>query len=230
MKKLFTLCTAFMLGIGAFAQEEVDETFQFVDANGNVVANGTTIVINQINDEGQMAIPLSVRNVSGEKAAVSMFETIDALPNGIWQTCAFGNCMMLTETGYSPKNVMAADYEGSIQTEWIPEEGQFAIWEATLQIHVFNIIKQSRFGVVTEVAGNEIIGYGPKVTIRFEYKDAVDTVVGDVNGDDAVNVADISAVITVMAESEYSKVADVNGDGAVNVADISAVISIMAGE
>ena len=53
---------------------------------------------------------------------------------------------------------------------------------------------------------------------------------GDVNGDGAVNVADISAIISVMAgEAQYAD-ADVNGDGAVNVADISNVISIMAGE
>ena len=54
---------------------------------------------------------------------------------------------------------------------------------------------------------------------------------GDVNGDGAVNVADISAVIDVMAGSGQvtSTEADVNGDGAVNVADISAVIDVMAG-
>ena len=50
------------------------------------------------------------------------------------------------------------------------------------------------------------------------------------NGDGAVDVADISAIISVMAGStEYDK-ADVNDDGAVDVADISTVITIMAGE
>ena len=56
---------------------------------------------------------------------------------------------------------------------------------------------------------------------------------GDVNGDGAVNVADISAVISVMAGEESEEVkaaADVNGDGNVDVADISSVISIMAGD
>ena len=56
---------------------------------------------------------------------------------------------------------------------------------------------------------------------------------GDVNGDGAVNVADVAAVISVMAgdgAEKYGAYADVNGDGAVNVADISAVISIMAGK
>ena len=169
MKKLFTLCIAMLLT--AMAQAQVDETFQFVDAQGNVVADGTTIVINQVNDEGQMSIPLTVKNVSGEKAAVSLYETIDAMPNGEWQTCAFGNCMKLSETGYSPKSIVNEDYSTDIQTEWIPEAGKYATWEATLQVHVFNITQVSRFGQVMENVGNEIIGYGPTVTVRFEYKD-----------------------------------------------------------
>ena len=55
---------------------------------------------------------------------------------------------------------------------------------------------------------------------------------GDVNGDGVVDVADISAIISVMAtvpDGEASATADVNGDGAVDVADISTVITIMAG-
>ena len=54
---------------------------------------------------------------------------------------------------------------------------------------------------------------------------------GDVNGDGAVDVADISAVITVMAgvaTEGREKAADVNGDKSVDVADISAIITIMA--
>ena len=53
---------------------------------------------------------------------------------------------------------------------------------------------------------------------------------GDVNGDGAVDVADISAIISRMAGDENidEKAADVNGDGAVDVADISSVITIMA--
>lgn len=52
--------------------------------------------------------------------------------------------------------------------------------------------------------------------------------VGDVGGDGSVDVADISAVITVMAEGSNNPAADVNGDGSVDVADISAIITIMA--
>ncbi|MBR2237306.1 MAG: dockerin type I repeat-containing protein [Prevotella sp.] len=52
---------------------------------------------------------------------------------------------------------------------------------------------------------------------------------GDVNGDGSVDVADISAVISVMAGTSEYEAADVNEDGTVDVADISSIISIMAG-
>ena len=51
---------------------------------------------------------------------------------------------------------------------------------------------------------------------------------GDVNDDGTVDVADISAIISVMAGTASYENADINGDGSVDVADISNVISIMA--
>lgn len=60
------------------------------------------------------------------------------------------------------------------------------------------------------------------------YKFEVPGSAGDVNGDGGVDVADISNVITIMADGTNDKKADVNGDGQVDVADISAIITIMA--
>ena len=55
---------------------------------------------------------------------------------------------------------------------------------------------------------------------------------GDVNGDNAVDVADIATIIDVMAGKapEYKDKADVNKDNTVDVADIAIVIDIMAGK
>ena len=71
-------------------------------------------------------------------------------------------------------------------------------------------------------------------TIDFDFMGGDIEIKGDVNGDGVVDVADISAIISVMANSVGSgfpaaTAADVNGDGVVDVADISSVISIMAG-
>ena len=68
-----------------------------------------------------------------------------------------------------------------------------------------------------------------RVTDHFD-ADSSD-VNADTNGDGSVDVADISAVISVMAggAEASSTSTDVNGDGIVDVADIAAIISVMAG-
>ncbi len=53
---------------------------------------------------------------------------------------------------------------------------------------------------------------------------------GDVNIDGAVDVADISSVIDVMAQGTNDPIGDVNADNAVDVADIGTIIDIMAGK
>ena len=81
--------------------------------------------------------------------------------------------------------------------------------------------------------GDEARGYNVKGTetrTGGTINVTTDTQEGDVNGDGSVDVADISAIICTMAETEVYKKADVNGDGSVDVADISAVIVIMAGK
>ena len=57
-----------------------------------------------------------------------------------------------------------------------------------------------------------------------------EAILGDVNLDGAVDVADIASIIDVMAMSSYKRTADVNRDGSVDVADIGTVIDVMAGK
>ena len=65
------------------------------------------------------------------------------------------------------------------------------------------------------------------VILYLEYHYGGNGLKGDVNGDGSVDVADIAAIIDVMAGTPNSS-ADVNSDGTVDVADIAAVIDIMA--
>lgn len=57
---------------------------------------------------------------------------------------------------------------------------------------------------------------------------------GDVNGDGAVDVADVNACINVVLgqedASKYDGRCDLNGDGAVDVADVNAIINIVLGQ
>ena len=62
----------------------------------------------------------------------------------------------------------------------------------------------------------------------FVYRE---TVMGDVNGDGEVNIADVNAVIDVIlgGGGQTNLQADVNGDGEVNIADINAIIDLILG-
>ena len=82
--------------------------------------------------------------------------------------------------------------------------------------------------IVTGIVNTASNAYQIKLTKNAE--DASAGVGGDVNGDGTVDVADISAIISVMAGTATYADADVNKDGTVDVADISNVISIMAGK
>ena len=78
---------------------------------------------------------------------------------------------------------------------------------------------------------NENTALGKAIKAYLEAP-AVETITGDVNGDGSVDVADIAAIIDVMAggDPNVNPNADVNGDGSVDVADIAAVIDIMAAQ
>ena len=76
----------------------------------------------------------------------------------------------------------------------------------------------------TSSGSAKIIGFD---NIVIQAKDGMK---GDVNGDGAVDVADIATIIDVMAGNslQYKDRADVNADHTVDVADIASVIDIMA--
>ena len=52
-------------------------------------------------------------------------------------------------------------------------------------------------------------------------------VVGDVNGDGDVSIADVNALIDMLLTGNQGKNGDVNGDGDVSIADVNAVIDII---
>ena len=89
-------------------------------------------------------------------------------------------------------------------------------------------------GILTTSIINDSICYVLSLTDSVvEVEKPEETIVGDVNGDGVVDVADISSVIGIMAGDVSDPVlvlnGDVNGDGVIDVADISTIISIMAG-
>ena len=54
-----------------------------------------------------------------------------------------------------------------------------------------------------------------------------DGLLGDVNGDGSINIADIVMVIDLILRGIYSPYADMNGDGLITISDINAIIAIV---
>ena len=54
-----------------------------------------------------------------------------------------------------------------------------------------------------------------------------EVIIGDVNGDSEVTIADVNALIDGIFGGEFTAVMDVNGDGEVNIADVNAIIDII---
>ena len=52
-------------------------------------------------------------------------------------------------------------------------------------------------------------------------------IMGDVNGDNEVNIADVSALIDLLVSDETTTACDINGDGDVSIADINALIDMI---
>ena len=53
-------------------------------------------------------------------------------------------------------------------------------------------------------------------------------IIGDVNRDGNIDVADAQFILNLMADESYDRVADVNSDGSVDVADYQFILNIMA--
>lgn len=173
MKKIYLLCLAMMglFALQANAQSnQMDNTFQFQDANGNEVKDGTTLTLSTLTD-GQIKTGLYIKNTSGKKVAGNLRIDLTNMPNGSVSSCGFGLCMNYPTASVvdGSNGVIEADAAAfSDQTEWIPTT--YGDWTATMQLIVREVkVIHKPFG--DKPAAGDITGYGPKVTLHFVYAD-----------------------------------------------------------
>lgn len=170
MKKLFTLCAAMLMG-SAMAFGQVDQTFQFVDKDGNVVADGTTWTVSEKVEDlfSGLMIPseLSVKNTSGEDANVAVDFQVTQISGGAFQICFPTNCQTIkdvTEVEETGTLEMAAGEVKDMATEWVVKPFSSDVeatgtCTATVQLKVMEQIEGSfRY---------EVKAYGPKITLVF---------------------------------------------------------------
>lgn len=183
MKKIFTLTLSlFVAAVATFAQEEeIDETFQFVDSEGNVVADGSTLTITEYETHPflgtiQMPTGLNVKNTTDEEAICGVEYVVDEISNGDFQICFPTNCITQKAPGTyeTPSGSLAADEVKDLLSEWLPKDYGTATVSYRLMVYGSGLPgKPAVFN-----------GYGPTVTVNFVYSDpaGVDgvTAAGDV--------------------------------------------------
>lgn len=184
MKKIFTLCLALFSAAATFAQ--VDDTFIFVDQDGNEIPSGSTVTVSQIEEDpftGSSAIHsgVSVKNTIGDKQAVGGTYTVNRIDNGAFQICFPMVCkegITSTGSGDLEPGYMEANEKKNIQSEWYTEgEG---LCNVTLQLALYEITK-NKWGV--ESIGNKIDTDDPMPYINIEFANGVTGINGILSPD-----------------------------------------------
>ena len=174
MKRVFISAIAALLCIGASAQSDLT-TFQVVDKDGNVVADGATLELSEIENMGsyiQIPTGLSVKNTTGIDQAIGIDINLSKIDNGNFSCCFPSSCTDVSKAGeyedYNAPGILEAGETKEILTEWIPQT--YGKCTATLQFKVYTIVEQELFGVKIPEPG-EFKAYAQKITVNFEYKD-----------------------------------------------------------
>ena len=124
MKKLFTLLFIALGTMSANAQ------LQFVDKDGNVVPDGTTLNIEAVAlDDGfggtliEANSGLSVKNTSDKTVGTSVDWQVEQLDNGAVQVCFPEACVSHNTTGlyHTDKGTLEANETRALNSEWYPD-------------------------------------------------------------------------------------------------------------
>ena len=227
MKRIFTfLFFAMAMLAWSMQAQDIDESYMFMDADGNIIENGATVTRNVVEafDEVSDVIysDVSVINTNGSSDYLSVHYVIQKIDNGSYQICFPTTCNSQTEVGsYETATGQLMASVQNIESEWFPiADGECIV---TLTIELF-----SKIGFFPPSYIHK--GWGPTITLRFVKGNipgpGPEPLVGDVNGDGEVNIADVNAVIDMILGSPADN-GDVNSDGEVNIADVNAVIDII---
>lgn len=170
MKKLFLSLA--LIASASFAYADVDHTFEFVDAQGNIVADDSVINRTEIETTAfgdlQISSGLYAKNTTEDVAGVAVQLTFASLPSGTFQHCFPGECVVTPspKTNYSYTQGPLASTAGkteSLQSEWLVSEGTYGTCTVTYQLKVYEADPLTfEWNLYAD---------GPSVTVNYIYSD-----------------------------------------------------------
>ena len=134
----------------------------FVDAQGNVIPNGTTVVLNAVKDAmfppgwKEIAGEVYIKNTSDKNLTVTLFSRINSVDEGKVTVCALGGCTPLEEdnsTEIGSQKLGAGSEKESIAIEHTYEHSEKG--SITLKL-------------TTKESDSEQQIEGPSITIKFD--------------------------------------------------------------
>lgn len=171
------------------ANAQTDGTLQFVDKNGNVVPDGSTITVTEVEDDGMgsmlISTGLSIKNTTDKNVGSNAEFTISQLDNGSIACCYPMQCKQLSSTGTyeTVEGTLAANETRNFLTEWyIGGEGKAVV---TFKLKVYELVGNPLFPEY------EFKGYGPSVTVNFVYEPSG---IGNVDADDDKTITGIYTI------------------------------------
>lgn len=170
LAKKLILCVVAFIGTATYAQ--TDETLQFVDKDGNVVPDGSTITVTDAVDDGMgmgglcIYTGLSVKNNSSENVGANVELTISQIDNGALSCCFPGSCQQISTTGTyeTQTGKVVANSLSEFNTEWYL--GGYGTCTTTFKLKLYNLVGDNPL-----FPEYEFKGYGPSVTVNFVYSD-----------------------------------------------------------
>ena len=197
----------------------IDGNYVFVDENGTLIENGSTVIRNvtatHVSGREMISSGIWVKNVSAPaNMALKMNYEIVQLDNGSFQLCFPTTCNEQTEVGFYETTPGPVEGTKDIECEWFPDRNGICVANLALET-------MTRTGGFPPKYVHS--GFGARITVKFIKK-----IPGDVNGDGEVGLGDINYLIDlILSPGSADDSADVNNDGEITVADINAVIDII---
>lgn len=183
MKKLFLSLA--LIASASFAYADVDHSMEFVDAKGNIVADGSVINRTEVEEDEygskQINSGLFAKNVTSKVVNFGFTITIENLPSGTFGHCFPGSCVntpmfpsMATYPITNSVDDRAVGSEGTVfkagetmdlESEWIVDEGKYGTCTVNYQFHIYSAAIENGVVVYTPK------GDGPSVTVNYIYAD-----------------------------------------------------------
>ncbi|MCR5181134.1 MAG: hypothetical protein K6C30_07980 [Bacteroidaceae bacterium] len=160
MKRISTLFLGLFAALALQAQS--DFPIQFADKDGNIIADGTTLTITDVEEDlfgVLMPSGVYVKNTTNAKVRCAGSFTVQSISNGMFQSCFPNSCKAVTSKGsyITGDDFLQAGELKNMMTEWIPD--QKGICTVVYQLVTF------KENVITKQWNKD--KEGPTITLQF---------------------------------------------------------------